>query len=40
MFWGRRRAEAEYETIEYTVAERAYTRYSLLLGEILGEPDG
>jgi hypothetical protein len=40
MYWGRRTAEAEYGTIEYTVADRAYTRYGLLLGEILGEPDG
>ncbi len=38
MCWGRRRAE--YETIEYTVADRAYNRYDFLLGEILGESDG
>lgn len=35
MYWGHRRAEASYGTVEYTVADRAYTRYGLLLDEIL-----
>ena len=40
MYWGRRRAEAEYDSIEHTVANQAYTRYGLILDEILGEPGG
>ena len=35
MHWGRRRAEAPYGSIEYTVAEQAYIRYGLILDEIL-----
>jgi hypothetical protein len=38
MYWGRKRAEASYGSTEYTVAEQAYTRYGLILDEILGEP--
>ena len=36
MYWGRRRAEAEHGTIEYAVADRAYSRYGLILDKILG----
>jgi hypothetical protein len=36
MYWGRRRAEAAYDTVEYTVSDQAYTRYGLILDEILG----
>ncbi|MGH3089776.1 MAG: dynamin family protein [Rubrobacteraceae bacterium] len=35
MYWGRRRAEAARDTTEYAVADRAYTRYGLILDEIL-----
>jgi hypothetical protein len=35
MYWGRRRAEAAYDTVEYTVSDQAYTRYGLILDEIL-----
>ena len=35
MYWGQRRAEAAYDTVEYAVALRAYTRYGLILDEIL-----
>ncbi len=38
MYWGRKRAEASYGSTEYTVADQAYTRYGLILDEILGEP--
>jgi hypothetical protein len=38
MYWGRRRAEAAHGTIEHIVADRAYTRYGLILDEILAEP--
>jgi len=37
MYWGRRRAEAAYDTVEYTVSDQAYTRYGLIIGEILDE---
>ena len=40
MYWGRRRAEAPHGTVEHKVAERAYTRYGLLLDELLADPDG
>jgi len=36
MYWGRRRAEAAYDTVEYAVSGQAYTRYGLILDEILG----
>ncbi|MDQ3841170.1 MAG: hypothetical protein M3262_01250, partial [Actinomycetota bacterium] len=36
MYWGRKKAEATYGSTEYTVAEQAYTRYGLILDEILG----
>jgi hypothetical protein len=39
MYWGRKRAEAPHETVEYTVADRAYIRYGLILDEILGGVD-
>jgi hypothetical protein len=35
MYWGNRRAQADYDTVEYAVAVRAYTRYGLILDEIL-----
>src|SRR5215217_7296844 len=37
MYWGRRRAEAAYGSVEYTVSDQAYTRYGLILDEILDE---
>jgi hypothetical protein len=40
MYWGGRRAEASYGTVEYTVADRAYTRYGVLPDEILGGAHG
>jgi hypothetical protein len=40
MYWGRRRSEAAYGTIECAVAEQAYTRYGLILEEILDESVG
>ena len=39
IYWGRKRAEALHGTAEYTVADRAYTRYGLILDEIMGEVD-
>ncbi len=35
IYWGQRRAETAYDTAEYAVALRAYTRYGLILDEIL-----
>lgn len=35
MHWGRRRSEAEHDTVEQAVADRAYTRYGLILDGIL-----
>lgn len=35
MYWGRRMAETAQDTVEYAVVERAYTRYGLLLDEVL-----
>ena len=35
MYWRRRMAEALHGTTEHAVADRAYTRYGLILGEIL-----
>jgi hypothetical protein len=40
MYWGRKRAEASYGSTEYTVADQAYTRYGLILDEILGGSGG
>jgi hypothetical protein len=40
MYWGRRRTEAAYGTVEYTVSEQAYTRYGLILDQILGDRSG
>jgi Dynamin family len=40
MYWGRRKAEAAYDTVEHAVADRAYTRYGLILDGILSEPEG
>jgi hypothetical protein len=39
IYWGRKRAEALHGTAEYTVADRAYTRYGLILDEIMGGVD-
>lgn len=39
MYWGHRRTEAAYDTVEYAVAVRAYTRYGLILDEILSGSD-
>ncbi len=35
MYWGRKSAEAQYGSIKQTVADQAYTRYGLILDEIL-----
>ena len=40
MYWGRKRIEAPHGTLEHAVADRAYTRYGLILDEILGETYG
>jgi hypothetical protein len=40
MYWGRKRIEVPHGTLEHAVADRAYTRYGLILDEILGEPYG
>jgi Dynamin family len=40
MYWGRKRAEASYGSTEYAVADQAYTRYGLILDEILGGSSG
>jgi hypothetical protein len=37
MYWGRRRTEAPHGTIQHAVADRAFTRYGLILDELLGE---
>jgi hypothetical protein len=37
MYWGRRSAETRYGTVQHAVAERAFTRYGLILDEILTE---
>ena len=37
MYWGRRRTEAPHGTIQHAVADRAFTRYGLILDEILSE---
>ncbi|MDQ3284337.1 MAG: hypothetical protein M3P92_01265, partial [Actinomycetota bacterium] len=37
MYWGRRRAETRYGTAQHAVADRAFTRYGLILDEILTE---
>jgi hypothetical protein len=37
MYWGRVMAEAAPDTVEYAVADRAYTRYGLILDEVLGD---
>ena len=39
MYWGRRRAEAPYGSTGYSVADQAYTRYGLILDEILEGPE-
>lgn len=36
LYWGRRRGEAPYGTVEHAAADRAYTRYGLILNELLG----
>ena len=40
MYWGRKMAEAPYGTVEHAVADRAYTRYGLILDELLTERAG
>jgi GTPase Era involved in 16S rRNA processing len=40
MYWGRRKSESLYGTVEHAVADRAYTRYGLLLDRILSDPNG
>jgi hypothetical protein len=37
MYWGRRSAETRYGTVQRAVADRAFTRYGLILDEILAE---
>ena len=37
MYWGRRRAETRYGTVQHAVADRAFTRYGSILDEILTE---
>jgi hypothetical protein len=37
MYWGRKRAGASFGSTEYTVADQAYTRYGMILDDILGE---
>jgi hypothetical protein len=37
MYWGHMRAEARYGTVLRDVADRAFTRYGLILDEILAE---
>ncbi len=37
LYWVNRRAEAPYGTFEYAVVDRAYTRYGMILDEILDE---
>jgi hypothetical protein len=39
MYWGRRRAETQYGTPMYAAADQAYTRYGLILDEILDGSD-
>jgi len=36
MHWGKVMAESASDTVEHAVADRAYTRYGLILDEILG----
>jgi hypothetical protein len=38
MYWGRRRTEAPYGSVQHAVADRAFTRYGLILDELLVEP--
>jgi GTPase SAR1 family protein len=38
MYWGRRRGETSYGTVQHAVADRAFTRYGLILDEILVGP--
>jgi hypothetical protein len=37
MYWGRRSAGTRYGTVRHAVAERAFTRYGLILDELLAE---
>ncbi len=39
MYWGRKMAEAPHGTVQHALADRAYTRYGLILEELLGRPD-
>ena len=38
MYWGQKRAQAPHGSIGYSVADQAYSRYGLILDEILGGP--
>lgn len=40
MYWGSRRSEAPYGSPKFAVADQAYTRYGLILEEILNGSDG
>ena len=37
MYWGRRREHAPRGSVEYAVVDQTYTRYGLILAEILDE---
>jgi hypothetical protein len=37
MYWGRRRTEAPSGSVQHAVADRAFTRYGLILDELLVE---
>ena len=39
MYWGRRRTEAPSGSVQHAVADRAFTRYGLILDELLVEPN-
>jgi hypothetical protein len=39
MYWGRRRTEAASGSVQHAVADRAFTRYGLILDELLVEPN-
>lgn len=37
-YWGSKRLQAPYGTVRYLVADRAYTRYGVILAELLDHP--
>ncbi|HZB83507.1 MAG TPA: dynamin family protein [Rubrobacteraceae bacterium] len=39
MYWGRRRTEAPSGSVQHAVADRAFTRYGLILDELLVDPN-